>query len=887
MDMSSKGIKFILLFLLSVHSFCQTITCNLRDNDNNNIFLANILFKESSLPRDTKEYTIAENGSFSYRLKQGYNSLLIEIRANGFITKKITIENPTKGKEYKYSIILDKEKTILLDEVIIEGKKKFEIKNDTLTFNVDSYIDGSETKIEDVIKKLPGIDVDSKTGEIKYKGKSIETVMIEGDNLFDYNYTIGTKNINLDIVDKIQAIDNYSKNHLLKGIEQSRKTALNLTLKKDKSDLSGDLNLGNGLFNNKKLSSDYKANALSISKQFKSFGILSYNNVGKNNTPFDYFGVRFSAEQIKEEEFYSRKVIPENIFSNILNDDRNNINKQIFGNFNSIFKISEKVNIKSNLFYIDDKITNSQNFQRHYQFNGNDIITNDLTSIIKKPKQFRSDIELTYKLSNSALFEYTTRFVTEEIETSASTIQNNNTLFNSRLRSEDLYFRQKLLYTKRFTGNKALQVSFSQSINSLPQTYTLAPSIEENFERDIQKSKFKRNYLMTKVSFFGAEKKRNYNFSIGALIDRNPYSSELENFNNDNSETERIINDLDYNKSSIYQTGKYTFILGKWQILPYYSFSFLKQTLENNLETTKTESNNIFFEPAIEVNYSLSSASFLSGKFIYEQNTNPIQYLFYNPVLIDSRTTIKNVPELNFQKSQTYGLFYFNNDLYNQFEMNLGLAFSKQEGNFFSNSFISETLNQIEYFYSPQENTNLIANFQISKYIPILKTRIKLNSSYSMIEYQNIVNNSDLRKNKNYFYSHKLFFKTAFKTFVNFENTLNWYQSVSKNNQSKGFTNNSILNEFNFIIKPSKKWHMIFSYDYFLPDLNQQYNNFNFLDLTVRFNNDDRKIKPSLVFKNILNERNLEQINTSDISTSVFRTNLLNRYFLLNLTYRL
>ena len=87
---------------------------------------------------------------------------------------------------------------------------------DTTSFNVSAYKDGTERKIQDIIKKLPGVQLNEKTGEIKYKGNSIETVTLDGDDLFGYDYTIGTKNINVDMVDKVQAIENYTKKSTLK-----------------------------------------------------------------------------------------------------------------------------------------------------------------------------------------------------------------------------------------------------------------------------------------------------------------------------------------------------------------------------------------------------------------------------------------------------------------------------------------------------------------------------------------------------------------------------------------------------------------------------------------------------------------------------------------------
>ena len=158
-----------------------------------------------------------------------------------------------------------------------------------MTYNIEKYKDPTDKKVQDVLKRLPGIEVNEKSGEIKYKGKSVETVTLDGDNLFGYNYSLGTKNINIDMLEQVQAIDNYSENPLLKGIEGGEKVSLNLKLKKGKTDYSGNIDFGLGINNDLNLLNNSNANILGISKNYKSFGIVSYNNIGVNHSPFDYF----------------------------------------------------------------------------------------------------------------------------------------------------------------------------------------------------------------------------------------------------------------------------------------------------------------------------------------------------------------------------------------------------------------------------------------------------------------------------------------------------------------------------------------------------------------------------------------------------------------------
>ena len=76
-----------------------------------------------------------------------------------------------------------------LDEVIIEYSPPFEIKKDTTSYNVDYYVNGKERKLREILKKLPGIDVD-KEGNVTSKGNRVTTVLVENRTFFNGNTNV-------------------------------------------------------------------------------------------------------------------------------------------------------------------------------------------------------------------------------------------------------------------------------------------------------------------------------------------------------------------------------------------------------------------------------------------------------------------------------------------------------------------------------------------------------------------------------------------------------------------------------------------------------------------------------------------------------------------------
>lgn len=876
-----KCIFSLFIILICLKSYSQTIKGRVLSEIGSDVN-ASILFKEYTNLQNTKEFAIARNGNFEKQLKQDYEKLFIEVKAEGYYEQFLTIYNPKKEKTYSYDFTLIKMKEHELKEVVVVGKKRrFEVKEDTISYNVSRYLDGSEKRIEDVIKKLPGVEVNEQSGEIKYKGISVETVTLDGNNLFGFNYTLGTKNINVDMVEQIETIDNYAENPLLKGIEQDGKVSLNLKLKKGKIDISGNLDFGSGWFNDGEQAFNLSSNILGITKTYKSFATLSYNSVGVNQTPFDYFGFNFNVEQQKERNYFAKKIVPETRFSNLLEDRRANINNQFFGNYNAIFKLNPKLSIKTNLYYLHDKITTNQLFQNQFEINNENFTTTDNTFITKKPQQYRGDIEIKYNTSKTSLLEYNLRLRQENIETPTTIIKNETDVFSSFLQTQDFYLKQNLLWTKKLSNKKALQASLFHSFNDLPQVFSITPSLfSANSESDIQESKFQKIFIEGKATYLGSGKRNKYSFTVGTNINISPFKSRL--FNSEETISE---NDFDYTKNNIFSTGVCNFNKGKWLISPSYSVRVLNENLEQNIEHKKETQNKFIFEPALNLKYKLNTNSFLSANLGYNQNTNAEQYFFLNQVLINNRTSISNLPSLELQNSQRYSLLYFKNDLYNQIQLNANISYQKATGNFFTNQDITENTTQIEYFFLPQDNSNWNMNMQTSKYIPVIESTLKLSSNYSTSYFKNIVNNSDLRQNQNQFFSNSFFWKTAFDIPLNFENTFTYNYSNSKSENQSAFINKSWQNTFKVIVKPNKKWFVILSSDYYLPNTEKSDEQFFFLDATIRHRPKNKKWGASFTMRNITNENNFEQVQTSDISTTIFRSNLLPRYFLLNLMW--
>ncbi|TFG76214.1 MAG: hypothetical protein E4H26_04870 [Flavobacteriales bacterium] len=86
-----------------------------------------------------------------------------------------------------------------MSEVVINADMPILVRKDTITLNIASFTNGNEEDVEDVLKKLPGIEVAS-VGTIQFQGKNVEKIMVEGDDLFEKGYKLLTKNLNAGVM---------------------------------------------------------------------------------------------------------------------------------------------------------------------------------------------------------------------------------------------------------------------------------------------------------------------------------------------------------------------------------------------------------------------------------------------------------------------------------------------------------------------------------------------------------------------------------------------------------------------------------------------------------------------------------------------------------------
>ncbi len=198
--------------------------------------------------------------------------------------KSITIPY---GPDNDFGVVGLKPKPVDIKEVQVVGEYvPLTIKHDTIEFNARAFKTKSDANVEELLKKLPGIEVD-RAGNIKALGKDVKKVLVDGKEFFGNDPKVATKNLPADAIDKVQLYDKRSDESEFTGIDDgTRDKTVNLVLKEDKKKgILGDVTVGGGTGNHYMGSG--KVYKFSDKIQAAALGML--NNVNQSGFSFgDY-----------------------------------------------------------------------------------------------------------------------------------------------------------------------------------------------------------------------------------------------------------------------------------------------------------------------------------------------------------------------------------------------------------------------------------------------------------------------------------------------------------------------------------------------------------------------------------------------------------------------
>jgi hypothetical protein len=230
-----KKLIIVLLFITANLSFAQIkMQGVVKDSIGTTLELANII----AINQETsalESYAITnEKGNFTLSLGKNGN-YKFQVSHIGMKNFEAIISTLEENISRDFVLQLDN----ILDTVELTYEMPVRIQGDTIVYNADSFKNGSERKLEDVLEKLPGVEINEE-GQVEVEGKVVNKLMVNGKDFFDGDSKLATKNIPSNAVDKIQVLRNYSEVGQLRGVTNNQdNVAINIKLKGKIDDLGG------------------------------------------------------------------------------------------------------------------------------------------------------------------------------------------------------------------------------------------------------------------------------------------------------------------------------------------------------------------------------------------------------------------------------------------------------------------------------------------------------------------------------------------------------------------------------------------------------------------------------------------------------------------------
>lgn len=184
--------------------------------------------KDSALVRGTVS---AKNGGFSIKnIKNG--NYLLHVTFVGFDPLYQPLRITGKTDPVNVGKLELSDGSIQLGEAVVVGKApEVTVRNDTVEYNADSYKVTEGSVLEDLLKKMPGVEVSS-DGKITVNGKEIKKVMVDGKEFFSDDPKVASKNLPAKMIDKLQVLDKKSDMSRMTGFDDGEEeTVINLTVK--------------------------------------------------------------------------------------------------------------------------------------------------------------------------------------------------------------------------------------------------------------------------------------------------------------------------------------------------------------------------------------------------------------------------------------------------------------------------------------------------------------------------------------------------------------------------------------------------------------------------------------------------------------------------------
>lgn len=889
----------VLLFLICYLTNAQNIKLEgyIVDQAKAGLEMANVMAVNSTTGTMDAYAITNDKGKYALNLKAN-SKYSIKVSYLGMQNKEVIVTTSTENITQNIELV---EGGIQLDGVEIVREMPVSISGDTIIYNADSFTTGTERKLEDILKKLPGVQVNA-DGEVEVEGKKVSKLMVEGKDFFDGDTKLGVKNIPANAIDKVQVLRNYSEIGALKGLENNEESvAMNIKLKDGKKNFwFGDMSAGIGVGHEE---SRYIANPklFYYNPKFSVSVLSNFNNIGELPlTIQDYFKFTGGFRNMMRKGGTNFNVASNDLGISLL---RNNRAKEIetqFGATNFSYNVSKSwtlsgfgilsgsttdLETKTNIEILNTGVKEERSEIAHQK---NNLGLFKFSSSYKPSTAFQFDYDVLLKKSAQDENNDLLRSVNGGGNLSSETI--------STLKQQDpLSVNQNLSLYYTATEKSVFAVEMQHlyqdedpfyNANLQSQPFDLLGYATGQNRNDINQNRFvKTNKLDTKLDYYYmVTPKSNVNVTFGNTYSHQNFNSSifqvLDNNTVNNLDEEQNSNDVRYTFNDAFLGLHYKFITGKFTFNP--GVSVHAYSMNNEQNNSEKKQNFYRVLPDVYALYQIKKAETLTYNFMVNNDFTDINQLAEGYVFSNYSTLFRGNRNLENAMSQTHSLRYFKYNMFN-FENIFAFANYSKRIDAIKTAAIFNGVNQTSSPYQSNfADETLSASGQYGRsFLKNYKASGSVGLNWSKF---NNIQNGDAIVSESFTQNYTVKASTNFKNLPNLE--LGYNFTVNDYQDSQFYTDRPFAKIDYFFLKSFSFVSEYEFYHYTSKDKSVN-NEYDFLSASLIYQQKDSKWEYKISGTNLLNTTSLNDDSFTQFATRTSQYVVQPRYLIFSIKYNL
>ena len=914
--------KLLLLIFLSSNTIIYSqikMSGKVTDSIGNPLELANIILINSE-SNSLETFAMSDDkGDYKLSLKKN-TSYNLQVSYIGMSTFSQMLKTEDSDLLRNFALTQNNQ----LDAVELTYEMPVVISGDTLVYDADSFKTGTERKLEDVLKNLPGVEIND-DGEIEVEGKAVTKIMVEGKDFFDGDSKIASKNIPSNAVDKVQILKNYAEVGQLSSVQNNQDNiAINIKLKKGKDKFwFGNILAGSGESPSYTQNQDldlyiFQPKLFFYSPTYSINVIGDLNNIGEQAfTRRDFWKFSGGFNRPSGKSGTNISLGNNNLsFLQLQNNRAKDINTEFIA-INSSFSPSKKLDYSAFLILTNSETEIQQNnITQYVGLTENIPDENTQTNTSQTSELGIAKFSLKYKpnINNQVDYEVLGRVTNEsqdqnylssvigsigQLDEAETFSINQNLNYYYTLNEKNIFAleAQHLLKDEDPFYNALLEN------NSNYQTTALGLGLDNSspFYNIAQDKRVKSNQLDAKLDYWNIlNKKSDLNLTFGAIYSKQEFDSEIFQFLSESAEDiynpTSLVNDgLDYNEvnyvfNDLYLGLHYRLKTGKFTISPgFTAHSYDSENTQNESFESRSNYKKSFFKLLPDFNMIIQLKDSESIRLNYAMRTQftDITKIARGLVLNNYNSLFIGTQDLQNAISHNISLNYYSFNLFNYTNVYAGINYNKsidQIRNLTSFESVIATSNPFNSSFA-DENLSIFGRYQRS----YGKIRGTLGANLNLSKFNQFIRDTSAPSlNETFSQSFNTSLRTLFKNAPNVEAGMKY--SISETNigslETKYFTESPFV-ELDALILKSFTFRTNYSTTKF-KDQNAILNNYKFFDASLSYRADqDSKWEFEIRATNLLDTKSQSQSNVSNISVSTTEYFIQPRFVTLRLIYTL